>query len=157
MYPILVSFLFLFSFPVSSQTYHAKVIKIVDGDTYDVIDSVNKVSRIRMNGIDAPEKGQAFGQKAKEELGRWCFSKNIFVKVYGKDRNGRLIADGYIDGRSLSLVMIQQGFAWHFLKYSSDTTLADAEKKARAARIGLWADVKPIAPWEYRALKRKKV
>ena len=103
-----------------------------------------------MNGIDAPEKGQAFGQNSKDELGRWCFSKTILVKVYSKDRNGRLIADGYVNGKSLSLIMIEKGAAWHFKKYSSDTTLSNAENIARARKLGLWSDIHPVAPWDYR-------
>jgi endonuclease YncB( thermonuclease family) len=131
--------------------FTGKVVKIVDGDTFDILDSLNKVSRIRMNGIDAPEKKQAFGQQSKDMLGRWCFAKTVQIKVYSKDKNGRSIADSYINGRSLSLLMIQEGMAWHFKKYSKDTVLAKAEINARAARKGLWTDPAPVPPWQYRA------
>jgi micrococcal nuclease len=155
MYRILLFlFILLSAGQLSAQNFYAKVVKIVDGDTYDVLDSISRVSRIRMNGIDAPEKGQAFGQNSKDELGRWCFSKTILVKVYSKDRNGRLIADGYVNGKSLSLIMIEKGAAWHFKKYSSDTTLSNAENIARARKLGLWAEVHPTAPWEYRKTSR---
>jgi endonuclease YncB( thermonuclease family) len=136
-----------------SHHFTGKVVKIVDGDTFDILDSLNKVSRIRMNGIDAPEKKQAYGQKSKEMLGKWCFAKTVLVKVYSKDRNGRLIADSYVNGRSLSLIMIEEGMAWHFKKYSNDTLLATAEIHARTAKKGLWYDPAPIAPWQYRSVR----
>jgi endonuclease YncB( thermonuclease family) len=136
------------------KEFSAKVVKILDGDTFDVLDSVNRVSRIRMNGIDAPEKKQAYGSKSRETLSNLCFGKKIKVRVYSLDRNKRLIADSYINGRSLSHTMVAEGMAWHFRKYSSDTSLAHAEALARAARRGLWADASPQAPWDYRASRR---
>jgi endonuclease YncB( thermonuclease family) len=152
MYPLLIG-LILLSFSSTAQQFHAKVVKIVDGDTYDVVDSMQKLSRVRMNGIDAPEKKQAFGQRSKDILGRWCFNKTVLVKVYSKDRNGRFIADSYINGKSLSLIMVEEGMAWHFKKYSKDTVLANAELKARAAKKGLWADGNAVPPWQYRAMR----
>jgi micrococcal nuclease len=132
-----------------------RVVKIVDGDTYDLLAPTKKVYRIRMNGIDAPEKGQAYGKKAKDYLGQLCFNQNIRVRWYSKDRNGRFIADGYLkNGRSLSLEMIRAGYAWHFKKYSSDTILSDAEIKAKQNKLGLWVDPHPIAPWDKRAHRR---
>lgn len=135
------------------KEFHGKVVRIVDGDTFEVLDSVNRVSKIRMNGIDAPEKKQAYGSKSRETLASLCFGKRIRVRVYSKDRNGRLIADTYLDNRSLSLVMVSEGMAWHFKKYSSDKELAQAEIRARSARRGLWQDPSPQAPWDYRRMR----
>ena len=133
-----------------------RVVKIIDGDTYDLLTPDNNVLRNRMNGIDAPEKGQAYGQKTKEHLGQLCFKHTIRVQWYSKDRNGRYIADSCLpDGRSLSLEMISAGYAWHFKKYSVDTILSIAEVKARQQQIGLWADLNPEEPWDYRS-KRKR-
>jgi len=147
------------SFFINAQTrstrLDGRVVKIVDGDTYDLLTADNPVYRIRMNGIDAPEKGQPFGQKAKEYLGQLCYKKNIRVQWYSKDRNGRYIADGYLpDGRSLSLEMIRAGYAWHFKKYSSDTVMSDAEIKARQNKTGLWSEPNPEAPWDKRARRK---
>ena len=142
---------------ISSQPgpreFSGKVVRIVDGDTFEVLDSVNRVSKIRMNGIDAPEKKQAFGTRSRETLASLCFGRRIRVRVYSKDRNGRLIADTYLDNRSLSLIMVSEGMAWHFKKYSTDNELAQAELRARAARRGLWADPAPMAPWDYRRMR----
>ena len=104
-----------------------------------------------MNGIDAPEKGQAYGQKAKDYLGKLCMQQTIRIQWYNKDRNGRYIADGYLkDGHSLSLEMIKAGYAWHFKKYSKDSVLDKAEIKAREEKLGLWMDNNPEAPWDRR-------
>lgn len=151
-----------FVFPsciINAQTRSAQlngqVVKIVDGDTYDLLTPDHQLYRIRMNGIDAPEKGQAFGQKSKDYLGQLCFKQNIRVQWYSKDRNGRYIADGYLpDGRSLSLEMIKAGYAWYFKRYSSDPVLSDAEIKARQKKTGLWADPNPEAPWIKRARRK---
>jgi micrococcal nuclease len=138
-----------------SSRLDGRVVKIVDGDTYDLLTADKKVLRIRMNGIDAPEKGQAFAQKSKDYLGQLCFKQTIRVQWYSKDRNGRYIADSYLpDGRSLSLEMIKAGYAWHFKKYSSDAILSNAELKARQQKAGLWADANPEAPWAKRARRK---
>jgi micrococcal nuclease len=134
------------------QPFSGKVIKIVDGDTYDVLTKDHKTIRIRMNGIDAPEKKQAFGQKSKDHLGSLCFGKEVLIKPINYDRNKRLIADSFTDsGKDLSREMVRAGYAWHFKKYSSDKKLADDENHARSVRAGLWADNEPVAPWAFRS------
>lgn len=149
-------------FPITGSSLHVadplpapfngKVIKIVDGDTYDVLTPELKTIRIRMNGIDAPEKKQAFGSRSKDHLAALCFGKTIRVVPISYDRNKRLIADSFTDsGLNLSREMIRSGYAWHFKKYSKDKKMADDEDFARKKMAGLWADNEPIAPWEYRA------
>ncbi len=133
------------------KQFSGRIVKIVDGDTFDILTQENKVLRIRMNGIDAPEKSQPFGQKSKDYLGRLCFKQTIKIIWYRLDRNKRYIADGYLpDGRSLSLEMVRAGYAWHFKKYSSDPALAKAETEARQQKFGLWLDPNPEAPWDKR-------
>jgi endonuclease YncB( thermonuclease family) len=132
-------------------TITGKVVKVVDGDTFDVLDSSFKTIRIRMNGIDAPEKKQAFGEASRKQLASLCAGKLVRIVKYSTDRNKRWIADSYVDGISLSHRIIEEGMAWHFVKYSSDTTLARLEQQARAKKIGLWSDPHAIAPWDYRS------
>lgn len=134
------------------KPFYGKVIKIVDGDTYDVLTADYKTIRIRMNGIDAPEKKQAYGQKSKEHLSKLCFGKQVLVKPLKYDRNKRLIADSFTeDKKDLGREMVRSGYAWHFKKYSKDKILADDENHARSIRAGLWADNQPVAPWEFRS------
>jgi endonuclease YncB( thermonuclease family) len=156
-FKVLFAFLIAF-YPFLAQSqqlpkpFYSKVIKIVDGDTYDVLTSDYKTIRIRMNGIDAPEKKQAYGQKSKDHLAKLCFGKQVFIKPLQYDRNKRLIADSFTeDKKDLSREMVRSGYAWHFKKYSKDKNLADDENHARSTSSGLWADNEPVAPWEFRS------
>ena len=127
-----------------------KVVRVVDGDTFDVLDSNFIAIRIRMNGIDAPEKKQAFGEASRKKLASLCAGKLVRIVKYSTDRNKRWIADSYVDGISLSHRMIEEGMAWHFIKYSSDTSLAKLQQQARGKKIGLWSDPQAVAPWVFR-------
>lgn len=80
----------------------------------------------------------------------------VIVRVKARDRYGRLVADVILpDGRVLNHELVRAGFAWWFRRYSTDTTLRDLEAEARADKRGLWADPKPVPPWEWRAAKRR--
>ncbi len=141
---------------VSVKSIKGRVVRIIDGDTFDFL-SGSTVYRIRLAGIDCPEKGQPFGSRAKEELGKWCAGKHLIVKYTLKDRNGRLIGDVYSSNNEwLNYQMVQTGFAWHFKKYSSSRQLAEAEVYARTKRVGLWKDPDPVAPWLWRSLHKSR-
>ncbi len=132
-----------------------KVIAIIDGDTYDILLGENKTVRVRMEGIDAPEKGMPYYKIAKNYLGKMSFKKNIRLEITGKDSRGRILAYSYLDdGRELSHEMIKAGMAWHFKNYSSDSLLSHSEIKARNSKTGLWSDNNPMPPWENRRLHR---
>ncbi len=137
--------------------FTAKVIRILDGDTIEVLYK-NKPIKIRLAHIDCPEKrgSQPFGNNAKKTLSDLCFGQN--VTVYGEkyDRNKRLIA--IIVNHKKQIVnqeMIKRGMAWHFKRYSKDLLYAKLEQEARKNRVGLWRDPNPIAPWEWRKPKSK--
>lgn len=135
-----------------------KVIGIVDGDTYDILVTGNKTIRIRMEGIDAPEKGMPFYRVAKNYLAHLCFGKTVRLEIHKTDSNGRLIAFTYLDdGRELSHEMIKAGLAWHFKKYNHDADLEKLELAARKSKTGLWIDPSPMPPWTNRALHRKGI
>jgi|SRR5690606_4867333 len=131
-----------------------KVVGITDGDTFEWWSGQEKL-KVRLWGIDCPERRQPFYQKAKEELGKLCFQKNVRLVVKDKDRYGRIVALAYTqNGKSVNLEMIRRGYAWNYDKYSKDKTFIRAEKKARRAKKGLWADAHPQAPWKWRKEKR---
>jgi micrococcal nuclease len=135
-----------------------KVIAIIDGDTYDILEDGNQTVRIRMEGIDAPEKGMPFYRVAKNYLGKLCFEKNVRLEVTGKDNHGRTLAFSFLDdGSELSHEMIKAGLAWHFKKYSSDSVLSNLEIEARNSKLGLWADIHPMPPWKNRRLHREGI
>lgn len=142
---------------LQNKTY-GKVISIIDGDTYDILIEGNKTIRIRMDGIDAPEKGMPYYKVAKNYLANLCFQKTIkFIKT-DDDKHGRVVAKTYLDdGRELGQEMIRAGYAWHFKKYSSDKIFSNLESSAKNKKIGLWADKRPIAPWLIRRLHRKGI
>jgi endonuclease YncB( thermonuclease family) len=156
----ILSFIFLSchhkSFDSARPVTTGKVIKIVDGDTYDILLEDNKTKRIRMDGIDAPERGMPFYKVSKDYLGLLCFGQMVRLEQTDTDQYGRMVAKTYQqNGDELGLLMIKAGYAWHFKKYSSDRKLSNAEKDARKKKAGLWKDESPVAPWEWRSAKRK--
>jgi micrococcal nuclease len=136
--------------PIDHSEPTGKVIKIVDGDTFDMLTKEKNTLRIRMNGIDCPERKQDFYQSAKNALAGYIFNNEVKLAITGRDRNKRIIATVYCNGENINLSMIQNGYAWHYKKYSTDTVYAKAEQQARLARKGLWRMDHPIAPWDFR-------
>jgi len=133
-----------------------KVIAIIDGDTYDILLEGNKTERVRMDAIDAPEKGMPFYKVAKNYLSELCFQKEVRLVYIGIDQRGRSINCSFLtDGTDLSKEMIRNGFAWHYKGYSSENELAELEIQVRNKKIGLWADKKPMEPWLCRKLRRQ--
>src|ERR1043165_1632282 len=158
-----LSVLFIFSFnnrnrSSESGSNEGKVVGIVDGDTYDILIDQQKTFRVRMGGIDAPERGMPFYRKAKDHLADLCFEKNIRLEIHDTDSRGRKIAFSYLeDGTELSHEMVKAGLAWHFKKYNQDSDLSELEIKAKEAKMGLWIDSLPMPPWENRALHRNGI
>ncbi len=139
----------------SGEIIQGKVIGIVDGDTFDLLNDSNKTYRIRMEGIDAPEKGMPYYQVSKKYLGSLCFGQRVTVKITQAESGNRKIGLKYISaGTELSHEMIRAGLAWHFVKYNSDRDLAALEQQARKERRGLWKDPNPLPPWEIRKIRR---
>jgi endonuclease YncB( thermonuclease family) len=137
----------------NDNIFNAKVIRIIDGDTLEVMYGELPVM-IRLAHIDCPEKrgSQPFGKQAKQTLSDLCFDKEIKIHFSGdKDRNGRYVCEIFnLDGLNLNKEMVIRGMAWHYKKYSSDSTYAELENQARKNKIGLWKDPNPIPPWEWR-------
>lgn len=140
----------------SAQRFSVKVVGISDGDTFTCVNDNNLQLKIRIYGIDAPEKKQAFGNKSKEYLSSLVFGKRITIDVQSQDSWGRYIAYVYTSSNEdVSLLMIQSGMAWHFVKFDNSPLYANAEIEARRHELGLWADKNPVAPWEFRAAKKR--
>jgi endonuclease YncB( thermonuclease family) len=142
----------------NEQGETGKVIGILDGDTYDILMEGNKTVRVRLEGIDAPEKGMPFYKVAKSYLSTLCFGKQITLKISGNDNHNRTLAFSYLeDGKELSHEMLRAGLAWHFKKYNSDADLEQLEAEAKNSKIGIWQYENPMSPWENRALHRNGV
>jgi micrococcal nuclease len=139
-------------FTVNAQVeYFGKVVGIQDGDTFYVLDTITKRQvRVRFAHIDAPEKAQPYGEVSKRKLSSLCYGKIVRYIVYSYDRWERPIADVFVGDNWINLQMVETGLAWHFKRYSSDSTISNAEQSARNTKIGLWKDSNPIPPWEWR-------
>lgn len=125
------------------------VVGIVDGDTLDIL-IAGRSQRIRLDCIDAPEMGQAFGSNAKQALSEIAFSQDAEVRPITTDRYGRTVARVTVLGSDLSERMVVRGFAWNFDKYCIDPRVDRLEQIARSASSGLWRDPNSIPPWEWR-------
>lgn len=138
-----------------SDTLTGQVITVADGDTLTILDASNTQIKIRLAAIDAPEKNQAFGNRAKQQLSDLCFGKNASLNVVSVDRYGRTVGDVDCAGINANEVMVQSGLAWVYRKYDKGHEhLYAIEEDAKNARRGLWADSNPIAPWDWRKAKQ---
>lgn len=128
----------------------AEVVGVIDGDTVDVLSPDHKITRCRLFGIDAPEKGQAFGQAAKKSLSDLTYRKALDVRVVDTDRYGRAICRLTLAGIDINREQVTRGMAWVYRRYNQEPAYYNAETAAVAARLGLWSDASPVPPWNYR-------
>ena len=137
-----------------------KVIKVTDGDTVNVITNDNETHKIRLSGIDAPEKKQAFGNRSKLALAELIDGKIITVDYSKLDKYQREVGKITFNGQDVNLRHIKLGLAWHYKKYEKEQDVEDrsiyanAEYIAQRDKVGLWGDTSPIAPWDFRKHKR---
>ncbi len=146
--------LLLFSTPAFSFT--ALVVSVKDGDTIEVL-SNGRATRIRLHGIDCPEKRQAFGSRAKLATAVLAFGQAVTIHPHEKDKYGRLVAEVMLsDETNVNQRLVKDGWCWWYRKYApDDTVLETLETEARQTKRGLWIDPHPVPPWVYRKLKRK--
>ena len=139
-----------------------KVIKVTDGDTVNVLTSDFETHRIRLSGIDAPEKKQAFGSRSKQALADLIDGKTVNVEYNKLDKYQRVVGKITFNGQDVNLRQIKLGLAWHYKKYEKEQDVEDrsiyanAEYLAQRDKRGLWVDENPIEPWNYRKQKREK-
>lgn len=130
-----------------------RVVKVADGDTITCLDDANRQVKIRLYGIDAPEKKQAFGQRSRQELAKMVAGKVIKYEQMGKDRYGRTVGLIRQGSKNVNAEMVRAGYAWVYPQYCKKAFCDDwkqAEENARNNRLGLWKDRKPTPPWEFR-------
>lgn len=133
-----------------------KVIAIADGDTLTILDEDKQQYRIRLAGIDAPERAQPFGDASRRNLSELAYGRLVAADCPKVDRYKRLVCVVRVDGSDVSFAQIKAGLAWHYKKYANEQShgdreaYSDAEIEARVARRGLWAETATIPPWEWR-------
>jgi endonuclease YncB( thermonuclease family) len=139
-----------------ADTLLGRVVAVADGDTLTVLDASNTQHRIRLAGIDAPEKGQPFGDASKRSLSDLGYDRHVSVHWNKQDRYGRMVGKVIVDGRDVNLEQVRRGLAWWFRRYADEqspldrATYESAEVEARNAKRGLWGDRNPVAPWDWR-------
>lgn len=126
------------------------VIYITDGDTITVLDESKNQIRVRLHGIDCPEKGQDYGNVAKEFTADFCKGKSVEVVQTDTDRYGRIVAYVIADKDTLNVALLKSGLAWHYKRYDSNPVWAEYENKARSEKKGLWSMHNPVEPWIWR-------
>ena len=158
--PLLATILSVIAVLGQAATIEGWVVGVTDGDTVTVLDGSNTQHKIRLAGIDAPEKKQAFGARSKQSLSDLVFDRQVSVETDKRDRYGREVGVILVNGKDANLEQVTRGFAWHYKAYEREQSANDrklydfAEQEARARRRGLWADVDPTPPWDYRHRKR---
>lgn len=148
--------------PSVADILQGRVVSVSDGDTVTVLDRSNTQFKIRLMGIDAPEKKQAFGNKSKESLSDLVFNKQVSVEYRKQDKYGRTLGKIIVDGIDANLEQVKAGMAWHYKKYQNEQSIEDrfiyanAEILARSKKRGLWFDREPTPPWEWRKQQKEK-
>lgn len=142
---------------VLGDVFTGKVVRVLDGDTVEILSDNKILQRVRLAGIDAPEKGQPFGTRAKQWLLALVVGGgSVEVDWYKRDKYRRLVGKLTATTGDINLAMVRSGFAWWFREYAGEQSPADrvlyeaAERQARAERAGLWADPAPMSPWDWR-------
>lgn len=141
--------------PAWAETLLGHCVGVADGDTCTLLlrheDGSKKTERIRFHGIDAPESHQPYGQASKKLVSDLIYDKDIRVEVQTRDKYGRLVGKVFVGETNVNLAVVKAGLAWWYRQYGAgETALAEAEQAARTARLGLWQDPAPVAPWDFR-------
>ena len=134
-----------------AQVVSGKVVGVSDGDTITLLTSGNRSVKVRLDGIDAPESRQDFGQRSKQMASDLMFGKQVSVEVRDRDRYGRTVGVVSVGGVDVNRAMVSAGMAWWYRQYApGNRALELAESDARAAKRGLWSSPSPVPPWEFR-------
>ena len=153
---LLLIFVLFLSNIVNAKTIEGLVVGVADGDTITVLDQQKNTYKIRLQGIDAPEKKQAFGEKSKQSLHDLVHGKQVRIEYDKEDKYGRIVGKITLDDLDICLQQLVLGMAWHYKKYQNEQSVADrvvyndAELKSKSLKLGLWVDETPMPPWEFR-------
>ncbi|HGP1599998.1 TPA: thermonuclease family protein [Salmonella enterica] len=155
---LILLFLLIFS-PAVQATLTGRVVRVIDGDTVVVLAAPATEVRIRLAGIDAPEKGQPFGQRARQFLASRVAGRVVEISGDRRDRYGRILGTLWADGRDINAELVCSGMAWAYRVRSPEPNQAylQCENTAREQKKGLWQEPSPVPPWQWRKQLRPGV
>ncbi len=145
----------LFLATVCSAEYldNLKIKKIVDGDTVHVFFK-DQIYKVRLTEIDAPERDQPFGSDSTNFLKQLLKDRRVDIDISGTDKYGRKLGRLYWRGKDINRELVSAGYAWVYDQYVTDNSFYEDQSKARENRLGLWSDLKPVEPWNWRKLNK---
>lgn len=133
--------------------FSGRIVRVLDGDTVDVLETGNRLTRVRLAGIDAPEKSQPFGQRSSQELSAMVAQRTVTVTAEDTDRYGRLLGTVWLGATDVNAAQIRKGLAWVY-RYHGKPARADyavLEAEARRHATGLWSVPGQTEPWRWRS------
>ncbi len=151
---LLFTLLFFVHVLLHAQTLTGKVVKIADGDTFTILLNNHQKKRIRLHGVDCPEKGQDFGNVAKEYISNLIAGKSVTVVPTKKDRYGRTVAIVKVDTTNVNESLLRAGLAWHYKQYDNTQHWAELEHQAKSHHRKIWSLQNPTPPWQWRKQKK---
>ena len=128
---LFVPLLLIFTLSAQAETLEGKVVKIADGDTLTILASSSQQIKVRLAGIDTPERKQPFGNRAKQALAKLAFQKQALIEAETKDRYGRTVGVVFVDDLNVNHELVKQGMAWVYRKYTNDKALYELESRLR--------------------------
>ena len=142
---------------LADENIYGRVVSVADGDTLTILDAEFQQHKVRLAGIDAPEKAMPFGQVSKQKLAEICFEKQAEITIVNIDRYGRTVGDVVCDGVHANEEMVKAGYAWVYRHYDRGfEAFYPLEQEAKDAKLGLWSDSEPTPPWQWRRAHRLK-
>lgn len=149
---LLLFFVFIFHFTFAQL--QGTVVAVADGDTFTMLTANKQQVKVRLHGIDCPEKKQDFGMVAKQFLSDQIYQKQVSVRKLDTDRYGRIVGIAIVSGVNVNEELLKAGLAWHYKQYDKNIAWDELEMQAKKSKKGLWAKSDAVAPWEYRTQQR---
>ncbi len=140
----------------SKQVITGEVTKVADGDTFTLKTEDGLPVKVRLYAIDAPEKGQDFGTKARQHLNELCYKKTVKIVIEDIDQYDRTLGVAYINGLNINEEMVRQGLAWYYSYYANAPRIDSLEQVARKEKLNIWSMKNPVRPHDFRKAERQK-